>query len=1735
MNELQNRKKRIRRWMAAVLLSLCLILTLLPVEYYGFSISQTNDVTVTTQQEILSFSELSSDVTNQNVGIGTPFTSLQLPNQLTAVCRSLKEEASANTEMTETPDSETSETPNSENTETPDSGTSETTDSEITETPDSEITETPNPETPETPNSETTDTPDTETIPEQDSKPSKDDNPEAPTETTTVKPIETDTPNETTQNNTSDEHISAETTTVTIKNNYASPDELPEFKEVSLQEPSFTVETGVIEGITWKSSPEYDSETEGTYQFTPLLPAGYVLAEGVAAPQITVTISEHELMLLDEASSTETPPSTIPEFGTISTSAVWEAGVLENGELIIESGVTLTLTGRLEIKGTVTISGGGTIVRGSDQAQLLANSSELTISGITLDGCQVPSDYSMIESNSGNIILNDGCKIMNCIKNTQRAARVTSGAALYLERGTAVFNQAEITNCSSNYRGGAAHIKNSTVTIHNGTYSNNRTTENNPQGGGFIYNESSTLTINGGNFLDNTSSGKGGCIYHGSAGNTKTKIYGGYFHGNKSSYPGYEGSGAIYNSAVDTSSTELTLSGSVQFSGDGNPSSGTDGIYLDYQSETFRKIYMSGTLVYPVKIYLNAVEGYAIAEGDGYTLLEERDMKKITFIDTGNSNKEWYAVLDPETNQVKLSEVKPDYKLYITYISNGAQGTIRDENGYDVGDDATIKSAEGLSLKDCFFVGWNTSADGSGAFYYPEQTIQITNDLDLYAYFVNDLTGTFYSGSANQSETIKTTPADRTLITPELKPLDGFTAVGWSESPDSYTGNIAENTELTLLKDTSYYGIYKKDVTVSYDLQGIISNPDDTSKPLYANVHDIITYELPQFILNSTAERPGYTLLGWTTEADGSGELFLPNSLQTFENDTILYANWKADGHTPYIVEHYLQNATADAYTKIDSDTQHLTAETGTLVTAEVKTYTGFTENTSHPSRKASGTVNEDGSLILKLYYDRDIYEISFDLNGNNDTAPQTQYILYGNPVSQPSAPTHTGYHFKGWYTDKECSAENQWAFEKNVEDNTDSHSVTLYAKWVDDIAPVLGDVSFNEGYKNFWNQIIRKKSLIITVPITEEGSGLKQADYVLHSEEKTDKTRASSEKTAEIETDENGLTLAKIVIDTDFKGTVTLTGTDNAGNISPEKSVTAENGKIIVEDNAPEIRFSSESGILPEFFIDSAKVNVIVEDEDTSVENNKISGGLSQIVYQIDDGEEINASEKSFEDSIVTTCLFDVIIPQAGTHTLHVTALDNAGNTNTQQITVDIKKQQQTYKIEHYKQNLDGTTYTKEDSDTKEHTETVGTTVTAAPNTYTGFVENTSISSRVPSGIVDETGSLVLKLYYDREIYNIQYDLNGGDGTAPQNQTARYGALLHTAPAPSKKGYAFKGWYKDALGTEGSKWNFEKDTVLSPVTLYAKWADETPPVLGNAVYHTAYKNILSWIIQKPSMIITVPITEEGSGVKQADYTLVSTSRSVTKSKADIDTEDGQITAKIAINDDFKGSILLSASDNAGNISADKIITAPGNGVIVEDTAPEIRFSSKTGSLSDPFYQEAAIDVTVTDAINNTSISSGISSISYQIDEKEEIKMPEKEFINDMVESYPFMIQISNEGTHSIKVTAVDNAGNETTRQINITIDAQKETITENIEPPKKPEKKPKKEPKEQKKEIIKGTNPPQPDAVQNNPSPQNSDEPQTGDSSNIELYVTIAMISGFLYLLLLFIAKKDKKQRNGK
>ncbi|MGN0808133.1 MAG: InlB B-repeat-containing protein [Candidatus Coproplasma sp.] len=66
----------------------------------------------------------------------------------------------------------------------------------------------------------------------------------------------------------------------------------------------------------------------------------------------------------------------------------------------------------------------------------------------------------------------------------------------------------------------------------------------------------------------------------------------------------------------------------------------------------------------------------------------------------------------------------------------------------------------------------------------------------------------------------------------------------------------------------------------------------------------------------------------------------------------------------------------------------------------------------------------------------------------------------------------------------------------------------------------------------------------------------------------------------------------------------------------------------------------------------------------------------------------------------------------------------------------------------------------------------------------------------------------------------------NSMGGSSVDEQTIKYGQTASEPTKPTKAGYIFVGWYKEADFT--NKWDFATDTITGDITLYAKWVDET-------------------------------------------------------------------------------------------------------------------------------------------------------------------------------------------------------------------------------------------------------------------------------------------------------------------
>lgn len=160
--------------------------------------------------------------------------------------------------------------------------------------------------------------------------------------------------------------------------------------------------------------------------------------------------------------------------------------------------------------------------------------------------------------------------------------------------------------------------------------------------------------------------------------------------------------------------------------------------------------------------------------------------------------------------------------------------------------------------------------------------------------------------------------------------------------------------------------------------------------------------------------RTGYTLAGWNTLADGTGTAYTAQTVFDTVGDLVLHAVWTPDADTAYEVEYYLMKIDGSGYDLKESVS--LKGTTDTLVNAPVPTYAGFAFESGNAASVLSGTIAADGSLVLKVHYSRNQYQVVFQ--GYDGSVLSTQTVYHGTAATAPTAPTLPGYTFNGWDRD---------------------------------------------------------------------------------------------------------------------------------------------------------------------------------------------------------------------------------------------------------------------------------------------------------------------------------------------------------------------------------------------------------------------------------------------------------------------------------------------------------------------------------------------------------------------------------------------------------------------------------------------------------------------------------------------------------------------------------------------
>ena len=443
---------------------------------------------------------------------------------------------------------------------------------------------------------------------------------------------------------------------------------------------------------------------------------------------------------------------------------------------------------------------------------------------------------------------------------------------------------------------------------------------------------------------------------------------------------------------------------------------------------------------------------------------------------------------------------------------------------------------------------------------------------------------------------------------------------------------------------------------------------------------------------------------------------------------------------TAYKVEHYKEKL--DGSYEL-AETENLTGTTGEKVTAKAKTpeeYKGFTEDTSNKDRIAEGTIAGDGSLTLKLYYTRNQYTLTLNKDENVENVTGAGTYKYGATVSiNATLKEEAGYDIR-------------------------------WNKWVSANTEIISD-------KEEQNATIEMPVGEVTLTATTTKEAKTDTAYkVEHYKEKLD----GSYELAETEN---------------------LTGT--TGEKVTAKAKTPEEYKGFTEDTSNKDRIAEGTiagdGSLTLKLYYTRNQYTLTLNKDENVENVTGAGTYKygatvsinatlkeEAGYDIRWNKWVSANTEIISDKEEQNATIEMPV---GEVTLTATTTKEA-------------KTDTAYKVEHYKEKLDGS---YELAETENLTGTTGEKVTAkakTPEEYKGFTEDTSNKDRIAEGTIAGDGSLTLKLYYTRNTYTIKFeDYNGS--ILGEEKEYRYGQTIEvpedpTRPEDETYTYTFAGWDKE-------------------------------------------------------------------------------------------------------------------------------------------------------------------------------------------------------------------------------------------------------------------------------------------------------------------------------------------------
>ncbi|SKA04098.1 InlB B-repeat-containing protein [Anaerorhabdus furcosa] len=270
----------------------------------------------------------------------------------------------------------------------------------------------------------------------------------------------------------------------------------------------------------------------------------------------------------------------------------------------------------------------------------------------------------------------------------------------------------------------------------------------------------------------------------------------------------------------------------------------------------------------------------------------------------------------------------------------------------------------------------------------------------------------------------------------------GYTFKGWSKSKAGTVDYTDEQSvkNLTSIKDkeVELYAVWEAN---SYDVEFIANGADGSS----TMNNQSFVYDKAQPLTKNKFTKTGYTFIGWTLHADGTGLMYndeaLIKNLTTQAGGSVnLYAQWSIKKFSVTFDSN--GGSTVDNLEDIPYDTK--------LASLTIPKKAGYDFEGWYKDDKLlqkwdfdADTITSNTTLYAKWKLKN--YSVTYDSQGGSSVVAKTE-VKYSDKGLLPSDPVKEGYTFKGWkYGD--VVVISTMSYEDLVHDDS-IMSIQLIAQW---------------------------------------------------------------------------------------------------------------------------------------------------------------------------------------------------------------------------------------------------------------------------------------------------------------------------------------------------------------------------------------------------------------------------------------------------------------------------------------------------------------------------------------------------------------------------------------------------------------------------------------------------------------------------------------------------------------